>query len=68
MWSVIAGVSFIVSLTVNCLFLIIMVVMTRLISEGGMLFIQSTFRPTDLIRPFTDTRPLGAASPTILVY
>ena len=68
MWSVIAGVSFIVSLTVNCLFLIIMIVMTRLVSEGGMLFIQSTFRPTDLIRPFTGTRPLGAASLTILAY
>ncbi len=67
-WSVIAGVSFIVSLTVICLFLIIMIVMTRLVYEGGMLFIQSTFRPTDLIRPFTGTRPLGAASLTILAY
>jgi hypothetical protein len=66
-WSVIAGVSLIVFFSVIILFYII-IAMTRMVSEGGMLFIQTPFRPLDLIIPATGSSAIGAASLTILAY
>jgi len=67
-WSIAAGVSLAVILTVLILFYITMIAMTRMISEGGMLFIQTPFRPLDLIIPVTGSNVIGPASLTILAY
>jgi len=40
------------------LFLLTMVAMTRMVSEGGLLFIQTPFRPTDLLTPFIGSAPM----------
>jgi hypothetical protein len=67
-WSISAGVSLIVSLSVIIIFYITMIAMTRMVSEGGMLFIQTPFRPLDLIIPATGSSIIGASSLTILAY
>ena len=68
LWSVAAGVSLVVIITVLILFYITMIAMTRMVSEGGMLFIQTPFRPLDLIIPVTGSNIIGASSLTILAY
>jgi len=68
LWSIAAGVSMIFSLSVLIIFYITMIAMTRMVSEGGMLFIQTPFRPLDLIIPFTGTNIIGSSSLTILAY
>jgi hypothetical protein len=68
LWSVIAGMSFIVSLSVILIFYITMIAMTRMVSEGGMLFVQTPFRPLDLIIPATGSSIIGASNLTILAY
>ena len=68
LWSVAAGASLAVILPVLILFYIIMIAMTRMVSEGGMLFIQTPFRPLDLIIPVTGTSVIGNSTLTILAY
>ena len=45
-----------------------MIAMTRMVSEGGMLFIQTPFRPLDLIIPATGSAVIGASNLTLLAY
>ncbi len=45
-----------------------MIAMTRMVAEGGMLFIQTPFRPLDLIIPVTGSAALGPSNLTILAY
>jgi len=68
LWSAVAGMSLIISLSVILIFYITMIAMTRMVSEGGMLFIQTPFRPLDLIIPATGSSIIGASSLTILAY
>ncbi len=49
-------------------FLVTMIAMTRMVSEGGLLFIQTPFRPTDLLVPFAGGRVLGARAAAVLAY
>lgn len=67
-WSVAAGVNLGVIVLVVVLFLMTMIAMTRMVSEGGLLFIQTPFRPVDLISPVSGTAPFGAASLTVLAF
>ncbi len=68
LWSVAAGASLTVILIVIILFYITMIAMTRMVSEGGMLFIQTPFRPLDLIIPATGSTIIGPSNLTILAY
>jgi hypothetical protein len=54
----VAGVPAWLALTTTVLFLLTMVAMTRMVSEGGLLFIQTPFRPTDLLTPFVGSTPM----------
>jgi hypothetical protein len=49
-------------------FLVTTIAMTRMVGEGGLLFIQTPFRPTDLLVPFAGGRVLGAGAATVLAY
>jgi len=68
LWSIAAGASLVVILPVLVLFYITMIAMTRMVSEGGMLFIQTPFRPLDLIIPATGSTIIGSSNLTILAY
>ena len=63
-----AGVPLWLSFAVILLFLTTMIAMTRMVSEGGLLFIQTPFRPTDLLTPFIGTGPMTARGLTVLAY
>lgn len=68
LWSMAAGASLALILPVLILFYITMIAMTRMVSEGGMLFIQTPFRPLDLIIPITGSTILGSSNLTLLAY
>jgi len=68
LWSIAAGMSLAVILPVLILFYVTMIAMTRMVSEGGMLFIQTPFRPLDLIIPTTGSSIVGPANLTMLAY
>ncbi len=52
---------------VIALFFVFALVLTRLVSEGGLLFVQG-FRPTDVIVACAGTRVIGARSLTVLSF
>jgi len=68
LWSMAAGMSLAIILPVLALFYITMIAMTRMVSEGGMLFIQTPFRPLDLIMPVTGSNIIGPQNLTMLAY
>jgi len=68
LWSVLAGVNLLVIIVVIALFLMTMIAMTRMVSECGMLFVQTPFRPIDLISPAIGTSALGSVSLTVLAF
>jgi hypothetical protein len=68
LWSVYAGISLSIILPVLIIFYITMIAMTRVVSEGGLLFIQTPFRPLDLIIPVTGSTVITPGSHTILAY
>jgi len=63
-----AGLPVILGVVVCVLFLITAIMLTRFVSEGGLLFIQAPFRPTDMMAVFVGTTPLGAKNLTVLAY
>jgi len=67
-WSVAAGASLSIILPVIIIFYITMIAMTRLVSEGGLLFVQTPFRPLDIIIPATGSSIIGASNLTVLAY
>ena len=64
LWCNAAGMSFGTALISILIFYVIAVTLTRFVSEGGMLFIQAPFRPTDLM---AGTVGMGAIGPGTLV-
>jgi hypothetical protein len=64
----VAGVNFALALLVFILFLVIAIVLTRFVAEGGLLFIQAPFRPTDMIATVAGINVLGAQTLTVLAY
>lgn len=68
-WCVHAGMSLTVAIATWVLFfLFIAIVLTRFISEGGMLFIQAPFRPTDMIITLFGSAPLGVRNLTAMAF
>lgn len=62
----VAGVPFWVAFATTTLFLLTMVAMTRMVSEGGLLFIQTPFRPSDLLIPFFGFAPMTSRGLAVL--
>lgn len=48
--------------------LMVILVLTRMIAEGGLLFVQAPFRPTDMIGTFADLRGISPRGLTVLAY
>ncbi len=67
LWMTAAGVGAGWSLLTLLFFFIFALVLTRLVSEGGLLFVQA-FRPTDVIIAAAGTRILDAKSLTLLSF
>jgi len=63
-----AGVPGLIILSIIILFFITLVSMTRMVCEGGVLFIHLSFRPLDLIVPFTGTAAIGPRALTVLSF
>lgn len=66
-WCAAAGVGTGLSVLVVLFFFMFALVLTRLVSEGGLLFVQA-FRPTDVIIACAGTSVLGARSLTLLSF
>jgi hypothetical protein len=62
------GLNFFVGLVVVALFLVTALLLARFVSEGGLLFIQAPFRPTDIMSAAVGTGPLGMQNLTVLAY
>jgi hypothetical protein len=67
MWQAV-GLNFFLGLIVVALFLVTALLLTRFVSEGGLLFIQAPFRPTDMMAVAVGTGPLGVQNLTVLAY
>jgi hypothetical protein len=67
-WSVMAGVSWGWITAVLVIFVFTLIGMTRMVSEGGLLFIQTPYRPLDLISPVVGTARIPPATLTILAF
>jgi hypothetical protein len=65
LWCAAAGLSLGLAALVFALFLMFALVLTRLVAEGGLLFVQA-FRPTDVIIAVAGTSVLGARSQVVL--
>ncbi|OIO03860.1 hypothetical protein AUJ67_00100 [Candidatus Desantisbacteria bacterium CG1_02_49_89] len=65
-WGMMAGVNFWLMLLVAVIYFLILVSMTRLVSEGGMYYVQQQFRPLELIIPFTGSAAIAPASITMI--
>jgi hypothetical protein len=63
-----AGLNFGLAVLALVLFLVVAVVLTRFVAEGGLLFIQAPFRPTDIMMLPVGTQPFGARNLTVLAY
>jgi len=65
-WGMAAGVNFWLMLLVAVIYFLILISMTRLVSEGGMYYVQQQFRPLELIMPFTGGAAIAPASITMV--
>lgn len=63
-----AGMSFGLALISFLLFYLIAISLSRFVAEGGLLFIQAPFRPTDLIAGVVGIGSIGAANLTALTF
>lgn len=66
-WCKAAGASFTVALLSWLIVLIIAIVLTRFVSEGGLLFVQA-FRPSDLMIAAVGSAPIGAQTLTVMAF
>ena len=63
-----AGLNFLIAVLVFMIFLITAVVLARFVAEGGLLFIQAPFRPSDVMITAVGTQALGTPNLTVLAY
>jgi hypothetical protein len=67
-WCTLAGMSFPTALVSLLIFYMIAITLTRFVSEGGLLFIQAPFRPTDLMANSVGLGSVGASNLTALAF
>jgi len=58
-WAYVARLSILLTLCIFIIFFIVVLIATRLAAEGGVYFFQASFRPSDIIIPFTGSAALG---------
>lgn len=63
-----AGMSFLVALFVVLIFYAILTVITRVIADGGLLFITTLIVPSDYLIASVGTQSVGAANHTVLAF
>jgi hypothetical protein len=68
LWSAAAGIGPLLAAVSLVLFGIVALVLTRCVSEGGLLFVQAPFRPLDMIGVFAGTGFLGAPALTGMAF
>ena len=67
-WGSVAGAQFIAVLLLMVLFFLSHIVATRLVCEGGMLYVQHPFRPFNMVLAGFGSRGLGGHNVAILAY
>ena len=67
-WCWLAGMSFLLALASLLFFYLIAVCLTRFIAEGGILFVQAPFAPTDVIAAASGIGAIGAGSIVVLSF
>lgn len=65
-WCWVAGMNPIIALIMILLFYVIMIALAKVIADGGLLFVQASFRPGDLMTTTVGTSPFSAANLTIM--
>jgi hypothetical protein len=68
LWSHIAGVPLLVALAIHITIYVVMMALMRVVSEGGVLMLHTSFRPLDVINQFVSTRTVGPKGLTVLMY
>lgn len=68
LWAAQAGQAAWFSLSSLALFFVTALVLTRLVSEGGLLFIQAPFRPTDIYQAFVGVRWVPVRSLVVAAF
>lgn len=63
-----AGLNFLVALASLLLAMMVILILTRMISEGGLLFVQAPFRPSDMYLTAVGSGALGARNLTVLAF
>jgi hypothetical protein len=66
-WAIVARVSVLLTLCIFLIFFIVVLIATRLAAEGGVYFFQASFRPSDIIMPFTGSTALGVRNVVNLI-
>ena len=67
-WCTMAGMSFPTALISMLIFYLIAITLARFVAEGGLLFIQAPFRPTDLMASAVGIGAVGPANLTALAF
>ncbi|MBM3241474.1 hypothetical protein FJZ31_34770 [Candidatus Poribacteria bacterium] len=68
LWSHIAGVPILIALSIHITIFVVMIALMRVVSEGGVLMLHTSFRPLDVITQFVGTRTVGPKGLTVLMY
>jgi hypothetical protein len=67
-WSGIAGVPLLVTLSIHITIYVVMIALMRVVAEGGVLMLHTSFRPLDVITQFVGTKTVGPKGLTVLMY
>lgn len=68
LWSRTAGVPVWVALSIHVTIYVVMMALMRVVSQGGVLMLHTSFRPLDVITQFVSTRSVSPKGLTILMY
>jgi len=68
LWSHLAGIPILVSVSIHITIFVVMMALMRVVSEGGVLMLHTSFRPLDVITQFAGTRAVGPKGLTVLMY
>ena len=69
LWMIyVAGVPVLAALSIHITIFVVMMALMRVVSEGGVLMLHTSFRPLDVITQFVGTRTVGPKGLTVLMY
>ena len=67
-WGGIAGMPLLVTLSIHLTIYVVMIALMRVVAEGGVLMLHTSFRPLDVITQFSGTKAVGPGGLTTLMY